>query len=102
MNRPMCVHCGRGRGTRPRDLCSKCFNDLTVRECYKTRDGRRPSNKNNEPTAEEIEVMIAEQLPTMPGGRPEGWEAERERLRWKMPVFKCNRRRGRSGNKIKE
>lgn len=64
--RPNCRHCGLKTGHRPGVLCVDCYAAPEIKSQYTRRKYQRHDNEP-EPTMEELEVMIAEQLPTMPG-----------------------------------
>jgi len=67
---PMCLHCQKIKANRPRGLCWKCYYDPVIQQQY-------PINSKyaelclREPTEEELEHTIAEQLPTMPSASAE-------------------------------
>ena len=68
--RPVCKHCQKHVGTRPRGLCHRCYLDVTIRKSYpplSVMGTYAADYEEREPTEEEVEKMIAEQLPTMPG-----------------------------------
>jgi hypothetical protein len=96
MTLPLCLHCNVRKGCRPRGLCPKCFDDVEIRCLYQLRNGSRDVKPAKEPTMQELDAMIAERLPTMPGGKPEGHKAAQRRLQWRLPIFRNDRRRGRT------
>lgn len=81
----LCRHCSKKKVNRPRGLCWTCWHDPAVRFLYpvgsanpataryvpKTRGGLGREAVDDEPTEEELDAMIAEQLPTMPPASPE-------------------------------
>lgn len=87
--RKLCRHCSACVVSRPRGLCWHCWHDPAVRYLYpagsanpataryvpKIFGGLGREAVDGEPTMEELEAMIAEQLPTMPQ-TPEGVDAE--------------------------
>lgn len=66
--RAMCVHCGNEPATRPRGLGWKCFYTPGVRDRYAIARGGEHGAKSHqpEPTAEEVERMVAEQMKCLP------------------------------------
>jgi hypothetical protein len=75
-----CRHCGAAKGSRPRGLCSRCYFDRAIRPLYPVHEGdpgRSPKNRYREPTAEEVEALIAEQL--KPENLPAWWPADYSR-----------------------
>lgn len=92
--RPLCNHCHlRSQRRGSRGLCTKCYLNVSVRKQHTPHHFTANGKNECDVTMEELEQMITEQLPTMPGGKPEGWKAAQERLRWHLPVFKRDRRR---------
>lgn len=65
-----CRHCQRNVVDYSRGLCKKCFQNVGLRNRYPAggRGSRSPAWEH-EPSAEELEILIAQQLPTMPGRR---------------------------------
>lgn len=69
---PYCLHCQRPFGVNlshaGRNLCYRCNKDPAVRECYpplrRTAPPKRPAPP--EPTAEEVEAVIAVQMQNLP------------------------------------
>jgi hypothetical protein len=67
---PLCRHCNERQAYQSRGLCSRCYNRGDIRIQYPP---HYPSNKRQQAatsdkmTMAEIEAVIAEQLPTMPG-----------------------------------
>lgn len=60
--REPCLHCKAHRRSRPRGLCLRCFKDPAVKAQYpRLRETNKP-----EPTAEELEIIIAEQWKNLP------------------------------------
>lgn len=69
-----CRHCRRERGEYSRKLCSDCFHDPDILKLYPAKirtESYKTWPRGYEPTMEEVEAMIAEQLPTMPAWGPE-------------------------------
>jgi hypothetical protein len=71
---PFCAGCGLSKINRPRGLCWHCYYTPGVRARF-ARGSANPATAKYvthgpEPTAEEVEAMVAEQLPTMPTGGP--------------------------------
>lgn len=65
---PVCRHC-RARSEYSRHLCKTCFRDPAVRGLYPadTRKGMRFGGVGTrEPSAEEVERIVAEQLQCLP------------------------------------
>lgn len=71
-----CAHCRRtGRRLVGRGLCSACYQRENVRDLYD------PTNPHHEPTEEELEQMIREQMENLPDWWPRdegGWKKELE------------------------
>lgn len=79
MDIPLCFHCNINKAqTSRRGLCDPCYRMPRIRNLYKKdgrivkqpckmggATGRRVCNRK-EPTMEEVEQMIQENLPTMP------------------------------------
>lgn len=63
-----CRHCGAERTLRPRRLCFPCYDNLEIRAAYPvvSKYATVVHKEGHEPTEEELERMIQEQLPTMP------------------------------------
>lgn len=59
MPRKLCVHCGTRQANRSWGLCNACYHAPGVQEQYR-------QDEYHEPTTEEIEALVAQQLP-MPG-----------------------------------
>ncbi len=57
-----CLHCQSAPGVAPRGLCFPCYRQPGVRDLYPTRVVR----PDHEPTALEIENLVAEQLTRLP------------------------------------
>ena len=70
-----CLHCGLTRRLKGRSLCPSCYQRPGVKEQYQlVKKSYRP--KGYEPTEEELNVMIAEQLQRKPR-----WYVEEEERR---------------------
>lgn len=63
-----CRHCGGGPVNRPRGLCWTCYHKPGVRELYPSASKYAPTG---EPTREELDAMITEQL--RPENLPPWW-----------------------------
>ena len=96
-----CRHCGLKPICRPRQLCWKCFYTLSVRALYRAKVNDKTDRDryevNDDPTEEELEQMIAEQLPTMPDCHTAKFG------HWTLPVIKvgvrgCRRLNGYTWN----
>lgn len=73
--RCVCKHCGKNNRIRARGLCSECYKNADIRSQY----GRRlESHGRGEPTEEEVERIIAEQM-ALP--LPWWWDHETKRMR---------------------
>ena len=73
MPRMMCKHCGdRMAQAGKRGLCHVCFADKEIRVQYPVDPKCGHRGDYHEPTMEELERTIAEQLPTMPKGHESG------------------------------
>ena len=66
-----CVHCERISRRIRRGLCERCYKDHTIRAAHANLSCRR------EPTAEEVERCIAEQMQCLPSW---WWEHERRMI----------------------
>ena len=65
-----CLHCGNESATRSRGLGNRCYANRAVRESYPPRGGFGRAGARGaeaEPTMAELERIIAEEYPTMPG-----------------------------------
>lgn len=65
----VCLHCGVHPINRPRGLCWGCYHTPGVRQLYPKGAANPDTAKYvgaDEPTREEVEAMVREQLPTMP------------------------------------
>lgn len=64
----LCVHCQKKKASRPRQLCWHCYYDKDIQQQYPvvSKYAGTIHKEGHEPTEEELEQMIAEQLPTMP------------------------------------
>lgn len=67
--RSPCRHCAKPLYVHSRGLCKTCWSDLEVRENFPPL--MKIIQADDEPTHEEVEAMVAEQLPTMP--HEKGW-----------------------------
>jgi hypothetical protein len=79
--KPLGRRCGAGRG-----LCWTCYRLPDVRAQYcryvagpRVGGGKRERPEEDEPTAEEIERMVAEQMANLPAWWDEEFERERDR-----------------------
>jgi hypothetical protein len=79
--RKVCLHCRNAsvKVNRPRGLCWRCYQSPQVRRLYAAeyRGGKLvvdPRDGMSEMTQEEVDALVAEQLPTW-------WDAETKRLR---------------------
>jgi len=61
----ICRHCHEEKKRYGRGLCNECYKDPEIRAKYARL--KESANIDHEPTDEEVEAMIAERLPTMPG-----------------------------------
>ena len=59
-----CRHCGEHRREHARGLCQPCHRTPGVRDKYESRQGK--VNQFREPTAAEVEAMIAERMANLP------------------------------------
>ncbi len=66
-----CTHCKTRSGCRPGGLCNTCYQDLSIRHQYV----KRIKAQDKEPTSEEVEQTIREQMQCLPWW----WESEREK-----------------------
>lgn len=94
----LCLHCNyRKPSSGKRGLCQKCYVDPNIRKYYPKQANQyrlvAPEESEYDPTEEQLEAMIQEMLPTMPGGKPEGCQAYLKRIQWNLPVFRDERRR---------
>ena len=64
-SRPACHHCRERNGHAcKRGLCTRCHGIKAVRDLYRVRAANKVEDMG--PTMEELDALIAEQLPTMP------------------------------------
>lgn len=70
-----CLHCHQTKDLAGRGLCHSCYGKKGVRCEYPPLNGRGGGNyaHRTEPTEEELEAMIAEQMKNL----PPWWEKER-------------------------
>lgn len=68
-----CRHCKEKRANRPRGLCWTCFADVAIRNSYPQFQPAR--YRNPEPTAEEIERLVADGYANL----PEWWDDAKRR-----------------------
>lgn len=71
----LCQHCHRYHCNRPRGLCTQCYKNLDVRQLYPTAKNYTVKYGLKEPTEEELETLIAEQMRNLPAW----WGRESER-----------------------
>lgn len=71
-----CKHCKRNGSIRARGLCSECYKNADIRSQYGRR--RLESHGRGEPTEEDVERIIAEQM-ALP--LPWWWDLETRRMR---------------------
>jgi len=72
-----CLHCG-VRKAKARGLCEHCYENREIRAQYPTLYPGNYCAGGNEPTEEELDVLIAERLPTMPPAPKTGPDAHRQ------------------------
>ena len=73
---PVCLHCRRNKpGHGNRGLCRHCWDRPGIRNRYRE---IRPTGPTGEPTAAEIDAMIAERM--KPENLPAWWPAECRRV----------------------
>jgi hypothetical protein len=66
-----CRHCGYEKANRPRGLCWVCHKDLDIRKQYPSSSKYSPV-KDDEPTQEEVDATVAEQMECL----PDWWDYE--------------------------
>ncbi len=67
----ICRHCHKElRNWRLRGLCWKCHKDLSIRKQYPSLSKYGRYHDEGEPTMDALDRMIAEQMPTLPDGKP--------------------------------
>ncbi len=67
MTAAACRHCGKRRVNRPRGLCWQCYYAPGVKDLYpSTSKFASKSARGHEPSAEEVEKMVAEQMKCLP------------------------------------
>lgn len=73
----LCRHCRRRKANRARGLCWTCDQTPAVRALYPVTSKydplRNKLERHVEPTAEEIDALVAEQMKNL----PEWWEQEK-------------------------
>lgn len=92
-----CRHCGTKIATRPRRLCHACYADRSVRDLYRPESKYAP-NLAPEPTEEELDRMIAEQMAALPDWWKDEAEMQRRHEPYSVPIVAAGlagRRRGR-------
>lgn len=73
--RKPCQHCGT-EGGYPRGLCYRCYSDKDIRSQYGSDSPAFVYSQRGEPTAEEVERCVAEQMQCL----PEWWDSESRRM----------------------
>ncbi len=69
--RSPCRHCGKPLYVHSRGMCKTCWCNKEIRANYPPL--MKIIQADDEPTHEEVEAMVAEQLPTMP--KEQGWSS---------------------------
>ncbi len=90
MTKPLCRHCTKSVSNRPRGLCWGCYEVRGIRNLYKAQSSgcdKEALAEADDMTEEQLDQMIAEQMPTMPGGKPEGMPKRRQ---WTLPICRCS------------
>lgn len=87
---PLCVHCEERYASASRGLCHVCYRNSAIRECYPP---HYATTHRTEPTMEELDRMIAEQLPTMPSYDPVEDNLDRRREKQNRARAASQRRR---------
>ncbi len=64
-----CIHCKERSGCRPAHLCNTCYQNLSIREKYV----KRILHGYVEPTEEELDEMIREQMKNLPSWWDSSW-----------------------------
>lgn len=65
----VCQHCKKRKVARPRGLCSRCYNEKSIRNQYPVEAmymKNRGSGIRGDQTMEELDALISERRPTMP------------------------------------
>jgi len=70
-----CRHCMKNRADRPRGLCGACYYTPEILAQYPSAN---PSCVAPEPTAEEIEQLVAEQMACLPDWWPKNGQQDEE------------------------
>ncbi len=68
----ICRHCHKNKVVRPRGLCCRCFYTPGVKEQYPITSKFGRYAMRQEPTEEELEATIAEQMKCL----PKWWDKE--------------------------
>jgi len=66
MSLPKCVYCGERAANGSRGLCKPCWSVPEIKQWYPPKS-TNSGNSRPEPTAEQLDALIASRLPTMPG-----------------------------------
>lgn len=89
----ICVHCRKLLVISARGLCSACYHKPAVRTLYLTRRTVPPDAGKPEPTAAELDALVAAQQATMPAERTRPPEPRRPRTitvryrRGQLPIY---------------
>jgi hypothetical protein len=82
---PLCRHCNERHVNAARGMCSRCYFDPVIRAMYPSRMNFQKQHRSSTETMTmaELDAIIAEQLPTMPGFDPheDAMDRKRDRLR---------------------
>lgn len=83
---PLCRHCNERHADQSRGLCSRCYNKPAIKVLYPPlakSNKRQQAATSDDMTMAELDAIIAEQLPTMPGFDPheDAMDRKRDRLR---------------------
>lgn len=86
-----CRHCKKRPSSRPRGLCAVCYANPTLRRSYSMLHKYPQADefeRTDTMTNAELDALIAEQLPTMPGPR-----YHEPKSHWTVPMFHSRSRR---------
>ena len=76
-----CVNCKIRKG-KIRNLCNKCYEDRDIRKLYPKKTYTKGVEKYEDPTQEELDKMIAEQMANLPS-----WWAEASARQDRLTYF---------------
>lgn len=78
-----CRHCQKGKGNLSRRwLCRRCWKNPEIKDLYKPAESFRSEFGDHDPTMEELEAMISEQMKCLPAW----WDDDVQKQRNLNPI----------------